>query len=85
MPKPINAQGRPEMKSRWHLLASHLGRVFLHALAAALVLWVLVLIPLPVFIPQVVAAVRVPLAVLFLVIYLGKLLYDTLFYDHYQP
>jgi len=47
---------------------------------ALLIAVALMLFPLPLWTPQWVVWVQVPLAVFLLVCYLGKLLYDTLFY-----
>lgn len=57
-----------------------LGRL---ALAAALTFLCAVL-PLPFWTPVWFAYYQVPLAVLLFVCYLGKLLYDTLFYERYR-
>jgi hypothetical protein len=53
-------------------------------IALALALTIMFLPP-PQGFPAWVGRVQQPLAVLVLVCYLGKLLYDTLFYDHYLP
>ncbi len=50
--------------------------------AAALALFVM-LVPLP-WLGPVVGALQGPVAVVLFVCFLGKLLYDTLFYDHYR-
>lgn len=42
-------------------------------------------LPLPWELPTWVYEARTGLAVALLVCFLGKLLYDTLFYDHYRP
>ncbi len=63
------------MRPRGFLLRLGLG------LAAALVLMHL---PLGRLGPAAVA-LQTPLAALLLVCFVGKLLYDTLFYDHYWP
>lgn len=46
---------------------------------------IVMLLPAPPQFPAWVAEVQMPLTVFILVCYTGKLLYDTLFYDHYQP
>jgi hypothetical protein len=43
------------------------------------------LLPLAEWVPFWLVQVQVPFTGLLLVCYLGKLLYDTLFYDHYRP
>lgn len=57
-----------------------LRRLFLGLVIATLI----VLLPCSVWSPDIFTWVQVPLAVLFLVIYMGVILYDTLFYDHYD-
>ena len=53
---------------------------------ATLVAWVIATMPLPVIAPErLVAFIQVPIAVFVLICYVGKLLIDTFFYDHYQP
>ncbi len=69
---------------RWKAYARHLERVAVRAVIATAILWVLLSIPLPLFTPQIVIAVHVPIAIFLFVVYLGKLLYDTFFYEHYQ-
>lgn len=62
------------MVKRWQ-------RFLLRVLAALLVALVVMMVPLPVWTPQWVVWIQVPAAVFLLICYLGKLLYDTLFYD----
>jgi hypothetical protein len=57
----------------------------LRVLLATLVAVVVMLLPAPPRFPAWVTAIQMPVTVLVLVCYTGKLLYDTLFYDHYQP
>jgi hypothetical protein len=71
-------------KARWRRLAFHFGRVLLRALIATAMLWILVSLPLPRQTPELFYIVRVPVLVFFFIVYLGKLLIDTLFYNHYQ-
>ena len=61
------------MMNRW-------WRFLLRAMLALLIAVALMLFPLPLWTPQWVVWVQVPLAVFLLICYLGKLLYDTLFY-----
>lgn len=61
------------------------GRRFLRRLFLGFVLaTIIILVPCSAWSPDIFTWVQVPLAVLFLVIYLGVLLYDTLFFDHYD-
>ena len=54
-------------------------------LLATAVAVTIMLLPTPGQFPAWVAAVQMPLTVFLLVCYLGKLLYDTLFYNRYLP
>ncbi len=54
-------------------------------LMATAVAIIILLLPPPPQLPVWVARVQMPLTIFVLVCYTGKLLYDTLFYDHYQP
>lgn len=63
----------------------HIGRVAARALLAAAILVVALAMPLPGFTPHLFVEVYVPLLVAGFVIYIGKLLYDTFFYDRYKP
>ncbi len=66
------------MHGRWRSL-------IVRAVIASLVAWILATVPLPV-VPAHwwVAFVQVPVVIFFLVCYIGKLLMDTFFYDHYR-
>lgn len=57
----------------------------LRLLAAAALALVLMVLPLPWWTPRWLAYVQTPVVVFLLICYLGKLLYDTLFYDRYWP
>ena len=63
----------------------HTGRVAARALMAAVVLVVALAVPLPGFTPRLFVMIYVPLLVAGFIIYIGKLLYDTFFYDRYKP
>jgi len=53
---------------------------------ATVVAWVLATVPWPGVAPQNwVAFVQVPIVVFLFICYIGKVLIDTLFYNHYQP
>ncbi len=56
-------------------------KFLLRAAVAFLVAVGLMFFPLPVWTPQWIVWIQVPAVVFLLVCYLGKLLYDTLFYD----
>ncbi len=70
-------------KSRAHRLWAHLARVILRALVATLILWLAVSIPLPRLTPQFLVTARVPVVIFLFIVYIGKLLIDTFFYDRY--
>lgn len=53
----------------------------LRAVIASLVAVVVILVPLPVWTPDWFVWFQVPIVLLLLICYLGKLLFDTLFYD----
>ncbi len=65
-------------------LASHYGPVAMRALLATLVLWLAASVPVPLITSQLFQALRTPVAILIFIIYIGKLLIDTFFYDHYM-
>ncbi len=69
--------------SRARRLFSHLARVVMRALVATLILWLAVVIPLPRLTPQFLVMARVPVVIFLFIAYMGKLLYDTFFYDRY--
>ena len=58
-------------------------RVAGRAVLATFVLWLSVSVPLPLLTNQLFLMVRVPVAVFVFIVYIGKLLYDTFFYDRY--
>ena len=52
---------------------------------AALVAWFILTAPLPAIAPNTwFAYLKVPIVVFILICYMGKLLFDTFFYDHYK-
>lgn len=60
-------------------------RWFLERFAiAAAVFFVIVVFPLPFWTPKWFELFQVPVAVMLFIIYLGKLLFDTFFYDQYR-
>ena len=68
---------------RAHPLLLHLARVAGRAALATLLLWLSVSVPLPLLTNQLFLMVRVPAAVFLFIVYIGKLLYDTFFYERY--
>jgi hypothetical protein len=62
---------------------AHFVRIGVRALAATVILWFLVSIPLPLLPAQSFLMVQVPVSVFLFVVYIGKLLVDTFFYDRY--
>ncbi len=75
----------------WHALRSRvrIGRrwwsLVTRVVIALLVAWLLAHAPVRFIAPEKwVAFVQVPIVVFFLLCYLGKVLFDTLFFDHYK-
>ncbi len=68
---------------RAHPLILHLARVAGRAAIATLALWLAVSVPLPLLTNQLFLMVRLPAAIFLFIVYIGKLLYDTFFYDRY--
>ncbi len=62
---------------------AHFVRIGVRALAATVILWFLVSIPLPLLPAQSFLMVQVPVSVFLFVVYIGKQLVDTFFYDRY--
>lgn len=58
--------------------------ISVRVIIAAAVLWMIATIPLPPLDWQLVVAVRVPIAIFLFIVYTGKVLYDTFFYER-QP
>jgi hypothetical protein len=65
-------------------MSPRLRRFVERAALAAAILFVVVVLPLPFWTPRWFELFQVPVAVMLFIMYLGKLLYDTLFYDRYQ-
>jgi len=70
------------VKPPWRRRLLLLGCRLLVALVVALLFF---LLPLPIPLGREVRLAKDALVALILVCFLGKLLYDTLFYDHYWP
>jgi hypothetical protein len=62
---------------------AHFVRIVVRALVATMILWFLISIPLPLLPAQSFLMVQVPASVFLFVIYMGKLLVDTFFFDRY--
>ena len=60
-------------------------RFFLRAGVGTAVAVVALLAPLPLFLPEWLHLVKAALTAFLLLVWLGTLLYDTLFYDQYRP
>lgn len=63
---------------------SKIVRVAVRVIIAAALLWMIATIPLPALDGQLVVYIRLPLAVFIFIVYVGKTLYDTFFYER-QP
>ncbi len=71
-------RSRVRISRRWWSFA-------IRVVIALLLAWLLASVPVRFITPEKwVAFVQVPIVVFFLVCYLGKVLVDTLFFDHYQ-
>ncbi len=65
---------------------AHWRVLIVRSLIAGIVAWVLATVPVPNVAPyNWVAYVQVPIVIFMLICYIGKLLIDTFFYNHYQP
>ena len=81
----MNDRSRRDL-SLFARLYLHWRPVIVRAVIATIVAWVLATAPLPSMTAQTwVAYVQVPVAIFLLICYLGKLLIDTFFFDHYRP
>ncbi len=66
--------------------ASHWRGLVFRVAAASLIAWLIASAPVPRIEPYMwFAYVQVPIAIFLLICYLGKLLIDTFFFDHYRP
>ncbi|MBI4671126.1 MAG: hypothetical protein HY741_05600 [Chloroflexi bacterium] len=63
---------------------TRLVRVVVRIVIAAALLWLIATVPLPTRDWELVVFIRVPLAVFVFIVYVGKTLYDTFFYER-QP
>lgn len=60
-------------------------RLLVKVVVAAVLGFLCAVVPLAAWMPPWLAGVQTPLVAVLLVVYCGKLLYDTFFYDHYRP
>jgi hypothetical protein len=66
-------------------MASRLQSFIIRLFIATLIAWILATVPLPRLTSQQwFAYIQVPLIIFLLVCYIGKLLIDTFFYNHYK-
>lgn len=78
--KPLLA---PQFRSA---MFTRLRSIVLRVVIATLIAWIIAIIPIPAFAPHTwFVFVQVPIVVFFLICYIGKLIVDTFFYNHYQP
>ncbi len=67
-------------------MSKHWRILILRVTIATIVAWIIATVPIPQVAPYLwFAYFQVPIAIFVLICYLGKLLIDTLFYDHYHP
>lgn len=67
------------MRGRWRSL-------IVRALIATVIAWILATAPLPGFLPRTwFVQIQVAIVAFLLICYIGKLMIDTFFYDHYKP
>lgn len=62
-------------------MISRLARLLVRVLIGAAVLWAVISVPLPLRDEQLILMLRVPIAVFLFIVYTGKTLYDTFFFD----
>ncbi len=80
------AQDAEQTTSRRRWIHSRLSRLAFRVAAATVIAWLIATAPVPRVEPYLwFAYVQVPAAIFLLICYLGKLLIDTFFYDHYRP
>lgn len=65
------------MSARWR-------RFLERAALAAAIFFVVAVLPLPFWTPRWFELYQVPVSVMLFIMYIGKLLYDTLFFSRYQ-
>lgn len=76
----------PSLLFHRSIVRRRLRNLIVRSLIAALIAWLLTSAPLAEIAPHSwFAFVQVPLVIFLLICYIGKLLIDTFFYDHYQP
>lgn len=62
-------------------MLAKIGRLGVRAIIAAAILWLIATAPIAALDWQLVVVARVPIAIFIFIAYIGKLLYDTFFYD----
>ncbi|TAH51753.1 MAG: hypothetical protein EYC68_10360 [Chloroflexota bacterium] len=62
-------------------MISKLAHLAVRVLIAAAILWAVLSVPLPLRDAQLIVLLRVPIAVFIFIVYIGKSLYDTFFYE----
>lgn len=76
----------PSLLFHRRIVRQRLRNLIVRSLIATLIAWLLTSAPLAEIAPHAwFAFVQVPLVIFLLICYIGKLLIDTFFYDHYQP
>ena len=73
------------LDTRDYSLAGRLLRALLRVAVAAVFATLCATVPLADWAPRWVHQLQLPAAVFLLIAYCGKVLYDTLFYDHFRP
>lgn len=64
-----------------YAMLERIGRIVVRVGVAALLLWAVISVPLPLRDEQLIVLLRVPLAVFLFVVYVGKTLYDSFFFE----
>jgi hypothetical protein len=80
-----HSHGRPRAPHFCAMFNMHLTRTLLKASVAILLAMMCAVLPLSEWAPIWFIKIQLPATGIVLVCYLGKLLYDTLFYDRYHP
>lgn len=67
-------------------MGERLQKLLFRSAIASVIAWVLTSVPLPSIASHTwFAYVQVPVVIFLLICYIGKLMIDTFFYDHFQP
>jgi hypothetical protein len=74
------------MRNREVNVGNRLATLVSRSVFAGLVAWFIATVPLPTIAPNTwFAYIKVPIVIFILICYLGKLFFDTFFFDHYKP